>query len=400
MARIGIDIRNIGKQRTGDEVVFFNLVKALRIIPPQRDPAKAVANSYEYTNKSKNIFYLFTDIADVNKIEEIRRDLEIENSDDFKIISLKSANKFTWNLWTLPRYLRKNPVDVYHTQYITPFFVPRKIKIVTTIHDISFNFFPKYIKWTDLFFLKTLIPISLWRADKVIAVSEFTRGELMKYYKVDRAKADCVHNAVSEDYFEKEITSQNLQAVRKKYDLPEKFILYVGTLQPRKNLTALIEAYAKIKNEIPRLKLVLGGKRSARNFDKRIDKAIKKYSLDSDVIFPGFIAEADKKAVFAAAEMFCFPSLYEGFGIPVLEAMAAGIPAIASNIPAHREVAGEAALFFSPENAGELSGKIIEIFKNKDLRNELIEKGKAQCRKFTWKESAQKTLSVYEELLS
>ena len=131
---IGIDIRNIGKKRTGDEVVFFNLTKTLAKIDME------------------NEYKLFTDIIDTTVLQYIGVSLGIDNKKNFKIISLKTKNKFTWNFWTLPKYLRKNLVDIYFTQYITPWFVPKKIKIATIIHDISFNFYPQFIKFWDLFF--------------------------------------------------------------------------------------------------------------------------------------------------------------------------------------------------------------------------------------------------------
>jgi glycosyltransferase involved in cell wall biosynthesis len=180
--KIGIDIRNIGKKRTGDEAVFFNLVKNLANID------------------SKNDYFLFTDITGKVILQKIIAELGIANKPNFKIISLKCPNKFIWNAWILPGYLKNSPVDVYHTQYITPFFVPKKVKIITTIHDISFNFFPRFIKWRDLFFLKTLIPTSLKKADKIIAVSQFTKGEIIKYYKINPNKVEVVCNAVGDNF--------------------------------------------------------------------------------------------------------------------------------------------------------------------------------------------------------
>ncbi|MEK7598702.1 MAG: glycosyltransferase family 1 protein [Patescibacteria group bacterium] len=380
MAKIGIDIRNIGKKRTGDEVVFFNLVKNLARID------------------AKNEYRLFTDISAEEKTEKIKKDLGIENKANFKITSLRTLNKFSWNFWTLPNYLRKNPVDIYHTQYITPFFISRKTKIITTIHDISFNFFPQFIKLVDLLFLKTLIPISLKKADKIIAVSKFTRDEIIKYYKISPEKVEWVHNSVADNFLEKNISPEELGSVRKKYQLPERFILYLGTMQPRKNLSLLVEAFGKVKEKIPGLKLVVAGGKNAYNFDKEIGKTIHKFSLSEDVIFPGFVSEEEKTAFFQLAEVFCFPSLYEGFGIPILEAFASGTPVVASEIPVHREVAGDAALFFEVSSSAELAEKIYKICTEEGLRNTLIAKGKIQSEKFSWKVAAEKTLAIYEGL--
>ncbi len=381
--KIGIDIRNIGKKRTGDETVFFNLTKNLALID------------------FENEYSLFTDITDRGTLEKIARDLGLENKNNFKIISLATMSRFSWNFWTVPKYLRKNPVDVYLTQYITPLFVPKKIKIVTIIHDISFNFFPQFIKISDLIFLKTLIPLALKRANKIIGVSKFTRDEIVKYYKIDSTKVDFIHNAVSDDFMElatgkKEIMDSEKKTVKEKYNLPEKFILYIGTLQPRKNLPLLIEAFMLLKNDSGNdLKLVIAGGRG-HNYDKLIDKTIKENELGEDVFFPGFIPEMDKAAILAAAQVFCFPSLYEGFGIPILEAMSVGTPVVASDIAPHREIAAGAALFFNPNVVGELAEKIRELVKNDVVHDNFAEKGRKQALEFSWKKTAEKMVAVFE----
>jgi glycosyltransferase involved in cell wall biosynthesis len=374
---IGIDIRNIGKQRTGDETVFFNLVKNLAAID------------------SENKYRLFTDITDDAKLQNIKGKLEIEDNPNFQIISLKSANKFLWNLWILPNYLRKNPVDIYHTQYILPFFISKKIKLITLIHDISFNFYPGLIRWVDLFFLKILIPWSLKRADKILAVSEFTKKEIEHYYGASPEKIAVVPNSGGED-LNKDIIPEELSAIKEKYFLPEKFILYLGTMQPRKNLPVLLQALTKLKAD--GWKLVLAGQRNAYNQDPKIEFLIKKFSLKKEVIFAGFVPEEEKTALLKLARVFCFPSLYEGFGIPVLEAMQAGTPAVVSDIPPHHEVAGEAVLYFSPSNAKDLRAKIIKIEENSGLREQLIQNAKARARLFSWKKTAEKTLEIYQKL--
>lgn len=420
--KIGIDIRNIGKKRTGDEVVFFNLTKNLAIID------------------QKNEYKLFTDITDKDILEEIKKKLEIGNKNNFEIIALGTKNtpphqlkenesnilsknnnkisfknklskyfnwcggKFSWNFWTLPKYLRKNPVDIYLTQYITPWFVPRKVKIATIIHDISFNFYPQFIKKSDLFFLKKLIPLSLKRADKIIAVSRFTQDEIIKYYKIDPKKTDWVYNAVSEDFLAQDTSEEKIKLVREKYKLPQDYILYLGTLQPRKNIPALIEAYALLKADsdsekyLNSIKLVLAGGKS-HNYDKLIDQTIEKSNLlKEDIIFTGFIDEEDKASVIKSAYVFCFPSFYEGFGIPVIEAMSVGTPAVVSDIMPHKEIFENAVSFFDPNLSGELSQALLGIIKNNILRNSLIIKGRDQAEKFSWQKTAEKLLKIFESM--
>lgn len=377
--KIGIDIRNIGKRRTGDEVVFFNLVKKLA----QTD--------------SVNEYKLFTDITDKKILDEIKNSLKIEDKSGFQIVSLKTLNKFSWNFWTIQSHLRKYPVNIYLTQYITPFFVPKKIKIITIIHDISFNFYPQFIKKGDLFFLKTLIPMSLRRANKIIGVSKFTHDEIIKFYKINPEKADWIHNAVSENFLKQNVSDEKIEKVRKKYSLPKNFILYLGTLQPRKNILTLVEAYNFARIELGEMKLVIAGGKG-HNFDKNIRKYISRYDLEKDVIMPGFIDEEDKAALIKSACIFCFPSFYEGFGIPVLEAMAMEIPAIISDISPHKEIAEKAALYFNPNISGELAQKIINLIKNPVLRESLITEGLRQVGKFSWKNTAEKMVRIFESM--
>jgi glycosyltransferase involved in cell wall biosynthesis len=376
--KVGIDIRLIGKKQTGSEAVFFNLAKNLAVVD------------------SKNEYKLFTDVTSAAALEKIKTELDIASKDNFEIVSLK-ANKFSWNFWTLQKYLRKSPVDVYLTQYITPWLVPKKIKIITIIHDISFKVFPEFIKKSDLFFLNWLIPRSLHRAYKILGVSRFTADEIIKHYKVDPKKVDWFHNAISEDYLGQDYSLEKQQSVREKYKLPEKYILYIGTHQPRKNILALVEAFADLSPEMPGIKLVLAGGRG-HNTDRRVDAMIEKMSLGEKVILPGFIDEEDKAALMAGAKIFCLPSFYEGFGIPILEAMSVGTPVVASDIAPHREIAGEAVSFFDPYVSGELSQKIKEILSNEVLRKSLIENGRRQVEKFSWRATAEKVKGIFESL--
>lgn len=377
--RIGIDIRLIGKKRTGDEVVVFNLVRSFARI------------------NTDHKFKLFTDVMDEETLVRISEQLGIVEKENFEIISLPTKNKFVWNFWTLPRYLKKNPVDVYHTQYITPFFVSRSIKIVTIVHDISFNFFPQFIKFSDLFFLKMLIPLSLKRADKIVGVSQFTRDEIIKYYKVNPEKVEWIHNSIS-DEFAKTMETQNLAAVREKYHLPEKFILYLGTLQPRKNVSHLVAAFARIKDSLDGTKLVICGNIEGHNADSQIKKSVVKFNLEADVVLPGFIDEQDKVAVFALAHTFVSPSLYEGFGITVLEAMSQGVPTLCSDIPSLKEIAENGALFFDLQDLDDFSKKLYDICINNELREELIRSGNERVSFFSWEKSASELLAIYKEL--
>jgi glycosyltransferase involved in cell wall biosynthesis len=381
--RIGIDIRLIGKKRTGDETVFFNLVKNLTEID------------------SSNQYFLFTD-RDPKEDGELKTEINRLNlKNNFQIIFLDSPNRFWWNLWALPSYLRRHPVDVFHTQYIAPFWLPKNVKLVLTIHDISFNFFPQFIKFSDLFFLKTLIPRSLKMAAKVFAVSDFTKKEIERYYHIPTERVAAIPNGVDFELFNKYIAQNKLEEIRKKYNLPEKFLLYIGTLQPRKNIPALVEA-AKILREKPNfhdIKLVIAGNRKAHNFDPKIDKAIINYNLEKCVVFPGWIDEGDKPALYKLAQCFVFPSLYEGFGLPIIEAMASGAPVVSSNKSCLSEIGRDGAIFVNPENPKEFSQKIHGVLSDENLKNNLIGNGQKRARVYAWKKNAERTLAQYKNLM-
>lgn len=376
---IGIDIRNIGKQRTGSEAVVLELTKNILKLDQE------------------NKYLLLTDSVDENVLTNIKRDLSLENRKNAKIVSLKANNKFIWALWTLPRFMQKNKLDIFHTEYILPFFIPQKIKVITHIHDVSFKAYRKMILKRDLFFLDLLIPRSIRRSDKIIAVSEFTKNEIIKYYKTDPLKIEVVHNSISVNKLS--VNENKKREVKEKYNLPDKYILYLGTLQPRKNIALLVEAYAKIRTKLPEIKLVIAGNKSAHNFDEKIDRIIKKYNLGKhDIVFTGFIDAKDKNIFFEMAHVFVFPSFYEGFGIPILEAMSVGVPVLASDISPHREVSKEAILYFNPKSLDKLEKKLYNICIDEGLRNKLINLGKSRVLFFSWEKSAKKLLKIYKSL--
>jgi glycosyltransferase involved in cell wall biosynthesis len=373
--KIGIDIRLIGKNRTGDEVYFFNLIKNLVKID------------------KLNEYYLFIDRNPKNNSGLAREIEKLNLSSNFKFIYLNSPNRFWWNLWALANYLKSYPVDLFHTQYIAPFWLPKNIRLILTIHDISFNYFPQYIKKSDLFFLKTLIPQSIRRADKIITVSKAEKNNIIDFYKILPQKVDFIYNGVDFEKFSHKFSDEEKEHVRKKYDLPEKFLLYIGTLQPRKNIPVLIEA---IKSSD--IKLVLAGNRSAHNFDKKIDGAVEENDLGKKVIFPGWIDEADKPILLQMAICFVLPSLYEGFGLPIVEAMAAGVPVVCSDIPVFREIGGGAALFCNPKNSIDFAENISKIINDQSLKEKLVQSGTETAKKYNWQETAQKTLETYKSL--
>jgi glycosyltransferase involved in cell wall biosynthesis len=349
----------------------------------------------------ENIYYLYTN-REPEKDESLKKEIDkLALGNNFKVIYINSPNRFWWNFRSLPNYLKKNPVDIFHTQYIAPFWLPKNIKLILTIHDISFNFYPQYIKKSDLFFLKTLLPRSLRRADKIITVSKNERKNIIDFYKIPSEKVEFAYNGVDFEKFNKKYSPEEIKKIKSRYSLPAtRYILYVGTLQPRKNIPALVEILKiyreKYSNED--LKLVIVGNRRARNFDKKIDGVIKKHNLRNEVIFPGWIEDEDLPAVYKLAHCFVFASLYEGFGIPIAEAMAAGLPVVSSNKSCLPEVGKDAAIFVDPANRAQFAEKIHEVIANKNFRADLVQKGTSLARTYSWGKTAKDTLGIYNSL--
>jgi glycosyltransferase involved in cell wall biosynthesis len=386
---IAIDIRLLGKKRTGDEMVFFHLTKEILKLDKE------------------NQYLLLTDETEAEKIKILSARLECAEQKNAKVISLPSKNRFIWNLWTLPKYLFQNKIDVFHTQYILPLFAPRRAKIITHIHDVSFRAYPELIGWLDRLFLSLFIPRSLRKAALIITPSQFTKDEIIKYYSVSAEKIIVIPNAVGEKFLENtEINQSNRQMLKEKYNLPEKYILYVGTLQPRKNIPFLIEAFAKLQKHLrgsnmdaANIKLVLVGNRAGHHTDKRIDEIITEKNLENDVVFSGFIDQKDLPSVCRLAHIFVFPSLYEGFGIPLLEAMSQRVPIAASDIPSLRETALGAAIYFNPADVANCEDKLYTLSVGQKQREELIQRGKERLISFSWQESAKLLYNVYNSLL-
>ena len=378
---IAIDIRLLGKKRTGDETVFFHLTKEILKLD--------TASQYR----------LLTDEPDPTKIQALAARLECAGQKNVAIVPLSAQNRFIWNLWTLPRYLFRNRIDVLHTQYILPLCIPKRTKIAVHIHDVSFRAYPAFIGWSDRLFLALLIPRSLRQAAIIITPSQFTKDEIVRYYGTRAEKIIVIPNAVGEDFLaDVPEDAARDRGLREKYHLPERFVLYVGTLQPRKNIPFLIEAFSRLKRQVPEMKLVLVGNRTAHNADRRLDEVIARTQMEGEVIFPGFVDQADLPHIVRLAEIFAFPSLYEGFGIPLLEAMSQGVAVAASDIPCLREVGGDAAAYFDPQSLDACAEMLYTLFIDQKQKETLVRRGQERVRSFSWQASAVLLHNEYNKL--
>jgi len=307
-----------------------------------------------------------------------------------------------WRMSTLLAHLMRFPQDrllpriaLFHA---TDHLLPRltQVKSVFTLHDLIFRFYPEMHKPLNRWFLTLMIPRFLQAADAVIAISESTKRDAVKTYGLDEAKIKVIYEGVNSRFRTR--PRDVISAVRHQYGLPERYILSVGTIEPRKNLTSLLEAYRALRDGGSEFKLVIVGKKGwlYEGFFRKLYEL----GLEQEVIFPGFVPDEDLPAVYSAAGLFVFPSLYEGFGLPVLEAMACGAPVISSTTSSLPEVTGEAALLVDPKSVEALTRAIRDVLDNKELRDELRAKGPRQAAKFTWDTAAHETLAIYASVLT
>ncbi|MEO0098367.1 MAG: glycosyltransferase family 1 protein, partial [candidate division WOR-3 bacterium] len=240
---------------------------------------------------------------------------------------------------------------------------------------------------------------SIRKADKIIVVSQSLKFDLMKLFSIPEGKIAVIHNGFDENF--RPITDKlTLSLIREKYHLPSDFILTLGVLEPKKNTERLLWAYAELKKSLPNLpKLVIGGSRKYGWLNTRLLPMVKNLKLAGEVIFPDTIFHEDLPAVYSLAKVFILPSLYEGFGLPVLEAMACGTPVVTSNISSLPEVAGDAAILVNPYDVSDIARGIKEALLNEKKRQEMIEKGLKNVQRFSWRKAAEEVLEVLEEVL-
>jgi glycosyltransferase involved in cell wall biosynthesis len=299
----------------------------------------------------------------------------------------------------LPVELWTGQLDLFHAP---DFFLPpvqSQTKTVVTIFDLSFVRQPETVMPGMIRHLSTWVPRSVAKADHIIAISEATRQDLIELYQTPPAKISVLYPGVTPD-FQPVSDPQQLTAVRRKYGLREgPFILSVGTLQPRKNYQRLIQALAQAAGATSAspLSLVIVGSKGWQY--ESIFSEVTRLGLEQRVQFLGFVEDSDLPALYSAASVFAYPSLYEGFGLPILEAMACGVPVIASNQSAMPEVVGQAGLLINPYHVDELAAAITRLLSEANLRQQFKQAGLAQAAQFTWLSMAAKLLALYQKLI-
>lgn len=303
-------------------------------------------------------------------------------------------HRLLWSLWAMPRALGREPLDCYHS--VTGFELPRsrQLPLVSTVHDLVPLSFPGLTPWRYRLAFRLLIAGALRRADRIIAISEATRRELLARFRIPPAKTVVIPLAADERFRPLEEPALR-RALRERYGLPEEYLLFVGLLEPKKNLGALLQALALLRREgsVPaELQLLVVG---ATGWDTAgLPRKGRQLGLEGAVRFLGPVPESDLPGLYSLALGFVFPSLWEGFGLPVLEAMASGTPVVASRRGALPEIVGEAGLLVEP-TPHPLAEALARLIADPALRERLRALGIERARAFSWRRAAEATLAVY-----
>lgn len=400
---IGIDASRANlERRTGTEWYSFYLIKELAKLDKE------------------NKYILYLDKEPKLDLQEIIRD---KDNFSFKVL------KWPWPFfWTLGRFslemLFRAPDILFVPAHAIPFFSPKKT--ITTIHDIAFvedgklyrqekiklsYFFRKLVclivkiftlgkyKATSLDYLTWSTKRALKKAKTIITVSNFTKQEILRHYgnKYEN-KIKVVHNGYNNELYKEVKDEEKTKQILAKYGLETPYFLYVGRLEKKKNTPLLLEALAIARENRPDLNLKLALVGSASYGFDEVKYVIEQFNLTRQIYISGWIAEEDMPYIFSATTAFIFPTKYEGFGIPILQAMACQVPVIASDLEVLREVAQDAALFFDVNSPTQLADYLINISDNLDLRKELIDRGKERVKNYSWQKTAQESYKLLQNL--
>ncbi len=296
-----------------------------------------------------------------------------------------------WTQFGLPLslYFGKKPDIFFSPTHYAPRLSP--VPTAISIMDLSYIYFPELFNKKDLYQLQNWSKYSIKNAAAIFTISNSSRNDIIKEYAVDSGKIHPTYLGIKNN---ESIKNYSMEDLRKKFGIESDYILFVGTLQPRKNIVKLIEAFSKLKNN--KLNLIIVGKKGWQYAD--ILSAPAKYGVGEKVKFLDFVADEDLPSLYKNALCFALPSLYEGFGLPVLEAMKYGCPVVASNVSSLPEAGGDAALYFDPNNPLDIANTLQKVIDSSSLREEMIKKGYNQIKKFSWEKTAKETLSVLESI--
>lgn len=373
--RIGVDARSLeARDRTGVARYLGNILRELAEIAPQN----------EYT------LYFQNSKADDDFLSQgcFRKKL-VE-------MSFVPRKKVLWEQIFLPRELKRNPVDIlFCPSYSMPLRGGQKT--VVTIHDITYEVEPAWFHPKERLKMRTLTKLAARRADKIISVSEATKCDVVRFYGVEPDKVKVIYEA-NDPSFKLVKDEAKLGEIKSKYDLSDKFVLYVGSIFARRNIPRLLEALKAVAEKVPTVKLMIIGEDRAYP-SQNIGERIKRLGLGNRVVWLDYVPEDDLILLYNVADLFAYPSSYEGFGLPILEAMACGTPVITANLSSLPEVAGDSALYVDPTSVSEMASAMVKVLTGEQIAESLSQRGLQRANSFSWREAAQETLQLFEDLL-
>jgi len=301
-----------------------------------------------------------------------------------------------WEQFVQPWALRQTGVDLLHAlAFVAPLATTRPF--VVTVYDLSFMRYPEAFRPFQRWYLTRFTANSVKRAKAVITISESTRQDVIHFMGVSPERVHTIYCGVDANF--RPLPDEEVVAFKATHQLPDTFVLFLGTLEPRKNIEGLIRAYAhwhKLEPQVPPL-IVAGGK--GWYYDK-IFALVETLDLTRHIYFPGYVPQEELPLWFNTASLFVYPSYFEGFGLPVLEAMACGTPVITSTASSLPEVAGDAARLVEPTNTEALAQAMAEVMSRADLRETMRKQGIEQASQFSWEKTAQETVNVYRKVLN
>jgi glycosyltransferase involved in cell wall biosynthesis len=373
--KVAIDVRTVLSNRSGVGNYVLHLIQNLKKVDTE--------SIYYFLSLKKNLPFLGALAPEVNPLLTVFSH-ESHPLGDF------------WEHFVLPLRLMKRGIDIFHGPASLIPFRKDHYRIVVTIHDLVAFLFPETIPLKYGAYMRYLLRQAVKRADKIISVSHHTRLDLIEILKVASGKIEVIHEAPSpifRPYEQKEVKT----FLKERYGIQKKYIYHLGNIEPRKNLIVLLEAFTRVCRELgPEYQLVVSGQKGW--LIRSLSRFLKDYPNRDQVLFTGYVPVEELPFFMNGADLFIFPSLYEGFGLPVLEAMSCGTPVISSNRSSIPEIVGSAGILIDPTDTRELAESIVFLLKNKEERNRLSQLGIEQAAKFSWEKVARKTLEVYRSV--
>ena len=300
----------------------------------------------------------------------------------------------TWDQIAVPWVARKHNLDIiFNPKFTVPFI--SKAKTVFVLHGSEWFVIPEHFLLYDQWYFKRFVPLYCRSAAAFAAVSNAVKADVVKYVGVPPQKVFAIHNGFDPGVFQPVHDPERLQAVRERYKLPEKFILWAGQIESRKNVARLLQAFARIKDAVPHSLVMAGEHRWSTSTELAV---IQDLGIADRVCFPGWVTHSDLPAVYCLADLFAFPSLYEGFGIPLLEAMACGCPIVTANTCAPPEVTAGAAYLVDPLSVDDIALGIQKVIGDRALRADMIDKGIARAKDFGWEKCSRELLALFDSL--